>query len=269
MESRDGDSSRRRWPWRRSRRSPPACRPRIRTRRARTSTSGPSGTRCVSTGLSYTDDGRVVTMGVRDRSRGLDWASAGGGLGFRVVLRAPAPDAPADADPAAFDPVDAHGRVDVGPRARHDEDRRRTGRSDSSSSSPRARRRSRSRGRSSSTRSRRSSGRPSSVTNTGLQRVLLEDVDGLDAGLTAAGGALTSLTVNNFNWGHPTTPFETAQTTLKPGARRRGEDGPDREPVGMARAALVRAGTRASSRAGSGADPASSPRRRTRTARRG
>ena len=63
------------------------------------------GNNLISTGLRYTDDGRVVTLGVRDRARSFDWASTNGGLGFRVVVRAPSPQAPAGTDPAAFDPV--------------------------------------------------------------------------------------------------------------------------------------------------------------------
>src|ERR1035441_9384560 len=61
------------------------------------------GNSLVSTVLRYTDDGRIVTMELRDRSRGVDWASTAGGLGFRIILRTPSPDAPADADPSVYD----------------------------------------------------------------------------------------------------------------------------------------------------------------------
>jgi hypothetical protein len=183
------------------------------------------GNTLLSTGLRYTDEGRVVTMGVRDRSRGLDWASSAGGLGFRIVLRTPSPDAPADADPAAFDPVtlteastwdlvratskpasDGTVRFDLVLDSReapvsvtwslvcHPE-------------SPVLR-------------------SSVAVTNTGARRVLLETVDGLDAGLTAAGGTLTSLTVNNFTWGQPATSFQTSQATLKPGSGVTARSGP-------------------------------------------
>jgi hypothetical protein len=183
------------------------------------------GNTLVSTGLRQTEEGRIVSMGVRDRRRGLDWASGDGGLGFRVVLRAPGTDARADADPAAFDPVtiteastwtlgrattklapDGTARFELVLTSReapvsvtwslvcHPE-------------SPVFR-------------------SSVAVTNVGPHRVLLEEVDGLDAGLTAAGGALEALTVNNFNWGHAETPFETARTTLTPGARVRARTGP-------------------------------------------
>ena len=174
------------------------------------------GNTLISTGLRYADDGRVITMDLRDRSRGLDWASTAGGLGFRIVLRAPSPDAPADADPSASDAVtltegstwdlvgattkpapDGTVRFDLVVASReatvsvtwslvcHPE-------------SPVFR-------------------SSVAVTNTGAHRVLLEAVDGLDASLTAAGGALSSLTVNNFNWGQPATSFQTSQATLAPG----------------------------------------------------
>ena len=55
----------------------------------------------------------------------------------------------------------------------------------------------------------------------------LEAVDGLDAELTAAAGTLVALTVENFNWGHAATSFQTAQTTLVPGAGVDARTGPD------------------------------------------
>ena len=183
------------------------------------------GNTLLSAGLQYTDDGRIVTVGLRDRARGLDWASAGSGLGFRIVLRFPSPDAPADADPADFDSVtltegstwdlvsatsnsasDGTVRFDLVLESReapvlvtwslvwHPE-------------SPVFR-------------------SSVAVTNTSSHRVRLEAVDGLDAGLTAAGGALSSLTVNNFTWGHPATSFQTSQVALKPGVRVQARSGP-------------------------------------------
>jgi hypothetical protein len=183
------------------------------------------GNTLLSTGLRYTDDGRIVTMGLRDRSRGLDWASAEGGLGFRVVLRVPSSDAPAGADPASFDPVtlteastwdlvratskpgtDGTVRFDL-VLASREAPVSVTWSLVSYTESPVLR-------------------SSVAVTNTGTQRILLESVDGLDAGLTAAGGALTSLTVNNFTWGHPATSFQTSQTTLKPGTSVKARTGP-------------------------------------------
>ena len=173
------------------------------------------GNSLVSAGMRLTDDGRVIT-GLRDQSRGLDWASSSGGLGFRIVLRAPSPDAPADADPSAFDAVTlTEGSTWdlVGATTKPAPDG--TVRFDLVVASREA---------------------PVSVTwslvchsespvfrssvavsNTGAHRVLLEAVDGLDASLTAAGGALSSLTVNNFNWGQPATSFQTSQATVAPG----------------------------------------------------
>jgi hypothetical protein len=183
------------------------------------------GNSLVSTDLRYSDDGRIVRMGLRDRSRGLDWASPGGGLGFRIVLRAPSPDAPADADPAAFEAIElTEGSTWDLVRATTKPASDGTLRFDLVLVSREA---------------------PVSVTwslvchpespvfrssvavtNTGAQRVLLEAVDGLDVGLTAAGGALSSLTVNNFNWGHPATSFQTSQETLTPGGSVLARTGP-------------------------------------------
>jgi alpha-galactosidase len=183
------------------------------------------GNALVRARFHYADDGRIVTTGLRDRARALDWGAAGGGLGFRIVLRAPSPDAPADADPASFDPVtltegstwdlshatsqtasDGTVRFDLVLASReapvsvtwslvcHPE-------------SPVFR-------------------SSVAVTNTGAQRVLLEAVDSLDTGLTEAGGSLSSLTVNNFNWGHSTTGFLPSQTTLGPGTSVLARTGP-------------------------------------------
>ncbi|MEO8054444.1 MAG: glycoside hydrolase family 36 protein [Acidobacteriota bacterium] len=183
------------------------------------------GNTLLSTSLKYTADGRVVTMGLRDRSRALDWASSAGGLGFRIVLRVPSPAAPAGADPAGFDPITlTEGSTWDVVRATSKPSSDGTVRFDlvlasreapvsvtwslvSYTESPVFR-------------------SSVAVTNTGTQPVLLEAVDGLDAGLTAAGGTLTSLTVNNFNWGHPATSFQTSQTTLKPGAGVQARTGP-------------------------------------------
>jgi hypothetical protein len=183
------------------------------------------GNTLLSTTLRYTDDGRILTAGVRDRSRGLDWASAAGGLGFRLVLRVPSPDAPAGADPAGFAPVTLTGASTWNlVRATSKTVSDGTVRFDlvlasreapvsvtwslvSHTESPVLR-------------------SSVAVTNTGRQPVLLEAVDGLDAGLTAAGGTLTSLTVNNFNWGHPATSFQTSQATLKPGTGVQARTGP-------------------------------------------
>jgi alpha-galactosidase len=183
------------------------------------------GNAFVSTDVRHTDDGRIVTTGLRDLSGGVDWASADGGLGFRIVLRAPSPDAPADADPATFDAVtitegSTWNLMDATTRSASDG----TVTFELVLASREA---------------------PVSVTwslvcypespvfrssvaatNTGAQRVLLEAVDGLDAGLTAAGGALSSLTVNNFNWGHPATGFQTSQATLAPGSSVLASTGP-------------------------------------------
>src|ERR1039457_1465059 len=174
------------------------------------------GKSLVATVLRYTDDGRIVTIELRDRSRGVDWASTAGGLGFRIILRTPSPDAPADADPSVFDAVTlTEGSTWDLVRATTKPAPDGTVRFDLVLASREA---------------------PVSVTwslvchpdspvfrssvavsNTGAHRVLLDVVDGLDAGLTAAGGALSSLTVNNFNWSQPATSFQTSQATLDPG----------------------------------------------------
>ncbi len=183
------------------------------------------GNSLVSTGLRYTDTGRIVTMGLRDRARGLDWASSAGGLGFRIVLRVPSRDAPADVEPAGFDPVTlTEGSTWTVVRATSKSASDGTVRFDLALISREA---------------------PVSVTwtlvsytespvfrswvavtNTGTHRVLLEAVDGLDVGLTAAGGVLSSLTVNNFNWGHPATSFQTTQATLTPATPVLARTGP-------------------------------------------
>lgn len=183
------------------------------------------GNALVQVRLHYTDRGRIVATGLRDRSRALEWGSPAGGLGFRIVLRAPPANAPADADPASFDPVTLTeaSTWDV-PHATTQTARDGTIRFDlvlDSLESP-----------VSVTWSLichpespvfRSS---VAVTNTCAQRVLLETVDGLDADLTAAGGALSSLTVNNFNWGHPTTGFQLSQAVLGPGSTVAARTGP-------------------------------------------
>jgi alpha-galactosidase len=183
------------------------------------------GNSLVSTVLRYTDDGRIVTIELRDRSRGVDWASTAGGLGFRIILRTPSPDAPADADPSVFDAVTlTEGSTWDLVRATTKPAPDGTVRFDLVLASREA---------------------PVSVTwslvchpdspvfrssvavsNTGAHRVLLDVVDGLDAGLTAAGGALSSLTVNNFNWSQPATSFQTSQATLDPGGPVLARTGP-------------------------------------------
>ena len=185
------------------------------------------GNTLVSARLDYVPDDGVVTTGLRDLSRSLEWAAPAGGLGFRIVLRVPSPDAPPDADPAAFDPLTlTEGSTWDLVRATAQTASDGTMSLDLALASREA---------------------PVSVTwslvcypespvvrssvavtNTGAQHVLLETVDSLDAGLTAAGGVLSSLTVNNFNWGHPATGFLTTQTELGPGTSalaRTGMDG--------------------------------------------
>jgi alpha-galactosidase len=183
------------------------------------------GNALVSATLRLEEDGRVVSTGMRDRSRGLEWASAAGGLGFRIVLRAPSPDAPENADPAAFDAVElteaSTWDLVRGTKKSSSDGIERLDLVLASREAP-----------VSVTWSLvcypespvfRSS---VSVTNTGGQRVLLEAVDGLDAGLTAAGGVLSSMTVNNFNWSQPATSLETSQRTLDPGVSVRARTGP-------------------------------------------
>jgi alpha-galactosidase len=183
------------------------------------------GNSLISAGVRFTDDGRVVTAGLMDRSRGLDWASAAGGLGFRIVLNAPSPDAPADADPSAFDAVEltegstwdlVGATTKPAPDGTVQFDLVLASREAPISvtwslvchlESPVLR-------------------TSVAVTNTGVHRVLLEAVDGLDARLTAAAGALSSLTVNDFNWGQPATSFQTSQATLDPGVSVRARTGP-------------------------------------------
>ena len=178
-----------------------------------------------STGLKYTDDGRVLTTGVRDRSRNLDWAAGASGLGFSIVLRAAPDDAPPDADPAGFASVtltegsawtlvhamtqpssDGTVRFELALASR-EAPIAVTWALVSHPESPVLR-------------------SSISVTNTGLRRVLLEGVDGLDAELTASAGALASLTVDNFNWGHAATSFQTKQATLKAGVSVLARTGP-------------------------------------------
>ncbi|HVO50053.1 MAG TPA: glycoside hydrolase family 36 protein [Thermoanaerobaculia bacterium] len=185
------------------------------------------GNSLVSARLTFAPDGRVVTTGLRDLSRSLEWGSPEGGLGFRIALRAPSPDAPPDADPAAFDPVTltegstwdlARVTAQTGPDGTMSFNLVLASREAPVSvtwslvcypESPVVR-------------------SSVAVTNTGARRVLLETVDSLDAGLTAAGGTLSSLTVNNFNWGHPATGFQTTHGELGPGTSvlaRTGMDG--------------------------------------------
>jgi hypothetical protein len=184
------------------------------------------GNTLVQARLRLADDGRIIATGLRDRSRALDWGATEGGLGFRIALRAPSPDAPVDADPATFDPVTLTeaSTWDLG-RATTQIAADGTFRFDLVLASREA---------------------PVSVTwslvchpespvfrssvavtNTGAQRVLLEAIDSLDTGLTETGGALSALTVNNFNWGHPTTGFLTSQATLAPGKSVLARTGPD------------------------------------------
>jgi hypothetical protein len=183
------------------------------------------GNSVLSAGLRFSDDGRLLTLGLKDRSRGLDWASPTGGVGFRIVLRVPSPDAPAGADPAGFAAVtlteastwtlvratsksasDGTTRLEL-LLASREAPVLVTWTLVGHSESPVLR---------------------STVTvmNTDAHRVLLEAVDGLDVGLTASGGALSALTVENFNWAHDATSFQTAQTTLAPGTSVSAKTGP-------------------------------------------
>jgi hypothetical protein len=183
------------------------------------------GNRLVSLDLQFTGENRVVTPRLRDLSRDLDWASAAGGLGFRIVLRAPPRDAPVNADPSAFEAVELTERSTwdlAGAASKRAPDG--TVRLDLALASREA---------------------PVTVTwtllchpespvirswvavaNTGGHRVLLETVDGLDARLAAAGGALSSFMVNDFNWGQPATSFETSEATLAPGVPAVARSGP-------------------------------------------
>ncbi len=183
------------------------------------------GNTLVQARLHYADDGRIVTTGLRDRSRALDWGATEGGLGFRIVLRAPSPDAPADADPAAFEPLaltegSTWDLVRATPQTASDG----TVRFDLVLASREA----------PVTVTWTLVCHPESpvfrssvaVTNAGAQRVLLETVDSLDTGLTETGGALSTLTVNNFNWGHPATGFQTSWATLGAGKSVLARTGP-------------------------------------------
>ena len=184
------------------------------------------GNSLVATRLAYGPDGRVVATGLRDVTGSLDWGSPAGGLGFRIVLRAPSPDAAPDADPATFEPVTitegsmwdlVGGTVHTASDGTMSLDLALASREAPVSvtwilvchpESPVVR-------------------SSVAVTNTGARRILLEAVDGIDAGLTADAGTLDSLAVNNFNWGHPTTGFQTTQTTLAPGVSALARTGPD------------------------------------------
>ncbi len=166
----------------------------------------------------FTDGGRLVCPTLRDRSRNLDWAATGrGGLGFRVVVRSGD-----GSDPSSWEPVEltesSHWTlVSASQKTSSDGTQRLDFVLDSFEA-------------------------PVRVTwSVGLHpespvfrsnvtvasrgaRVRLDAVDGLDAGL--AGGTLTALTVNNFNWGAAATSFQTSQTTLKSGVRMSARTGP-------------------------------------------